>query len=119
MPRKSKARGPQAEAARKKFQGSPEDPRHGTTNGYGNLGCRCERCTEAWRVRHLTYMHGDPARMERHAEREIKRRGVERQRPYKVRPAARIERKKDEAELKGSTQDESGLAGGLSGDPEA
>lgn len=26
---------------------APDDPRHGTTNGYGNLGCRCERCQEA------------------------------------------------------------------------
>jgi ribosomal protein L37AE/L43A len=23
------------------------DPRHGTTNGYGNLGCRCASCREA------------------------------------------------------------------------
>ena len=28
----------------------PDDPRHGTTNGYVNLGCRCERCRTAWRV---------------------------------------------------------------------
>lgn len=25
------------------------DPRHGTENGYGNLGCRCRRCTAARR----------------------------------------------------------------------
>jgi hypothetical protein len=25
------------------------DPRHGTANGYGNLKCRCPRCTRAWR----------------------------------------------------------------------
>lgn len=24
------------------------DPRHGTTNGYANHGCRCTRCQEAW-----------------------------------------------------------------------
>lgn len=24
-----------------------DDPRHGTPNGYGNLGCRCERCRTA------------------------------------------------------------------------
>ena len=23
------------------------DSRHGTVNGYGNLGCRCDRCREA------------------------------------------------------------------------
>ena len=27
------------------------DPRHGTVNGYGNLGCRCESC----RVAHTAY----------------------------------------------------------------
>lgn len=26
----------------------PSDPRHGTTNGYGNLGCRCDPCKSAW-----------------------------------------------------------------------
>ncbi len=35
---------------------APDDPRHGTTNGYGNLGCRCERCTAAQRVSHHAYM---------------------------------------------------------------
>jgi len=35
----------------------PDDPRHGTTNGYGNLGCRCERCRQANRENHLAYMH--------------------------------------------------------------
>jgi len=24
------------------------DPRHGTLNGYCNLGCRCERCKVPW-----------------------------------------------------------------------
>jgi hypothetical protein len=26
----------------------PDDPRHGTANGYDNLGCRCPPCTSAW-----------------------------------------------------------------------
>lgn len=26
---------------------SPDDPRHGTQNGYGNLKCRCEPCKKA------------------------------------------------------------------------
>ena len=26
---------------------SPDDPRHGTENAYGNLGCRCKRCRVA------------------------------------------------------------------------
>lgn len=28
---------------------TPDDPRHGTANGYGNLKCRCDACREAWR----------------------------------------------------------------------
>jgi hypothetical protein len=91
MPRKTKGLGPKAQVARDKFLKNKKDPRHGTTNGYGNLGCRCDPCTEAWRVRHLTYMHGKPERMKKHAEREMERRGVKRQRAYKVRPKARVE----------------------------
>lgn len=26
------------------------DPRHGTSNGYNNLKCRCPECTTAWAV---------------------------------------------------------------------
>jgi hypothetical protein len=26
------------------------DPRHGTTNGYTNLACRCQDCRNAWAV---------------------------------------------------------------------
>ena len=26
----------------------PDDPRHGTNNGYSNLKCRCPRCRAAW-----------------------------------------------------------------------
>jgi len=33
---------PQAEL----FRNTPEDPRHGTLNGYTNKACRCEFCTE-------------------------------------------------------------------------
>ncbi len=35
---------------------SPEDPRHGTTNGYGNHGCRCAPCTDANRTSHARYL---------------------------------------------------------------
>ena len=34
----------------------PEDPRHGTTNGYGNHGCRCAACREAHRAHHNAYL---------------------------------------------------------------
>jgi hypothetical protein len=73
------------------FWEDPDDDRHGTTNGYSNLKCRCESCTEAWRVWHRRYMHeGD--RLQRHAGRQMARRqrqgGCERQRDY--RPRARL-----------------------------
>lgn len=29
------------------FTRTADDPRHGTPNGYNNLGCRCKRCTKA------------------------------------------------------------------------
>ena len=32
------------------------DPRHGTANGYTNLGCRCELCTDANRRQHARYI---------------------------------------------------------------
>ncbi|MCE0485434.1 hypothetical protein [Ornithinimicrobium sediminis] len=35
---------------------APDDPRHGTINGYGNLGCRCDACREAHRENHMRYM---------------------------------------------------------------
>lgn len=33
------------------------DPRHGTTNGYSNLDCRCDRCRKAWTQYCLAYRH--------------------------------------------------------------
>lgn len=56
----------------------PADDRHGTVNGYINLGCRCTPCTEANTERHYEYMHGDPNRLEQHRlrERERRRRGA-------------------------------------------
>ena len=35
---------------------APGDPRHGTANGYGNQGCRCDECREANRHHHAAYM---------------------------------------------------------------
>lgn len=37
------------EAARR-FRENMADPRHGTSNGYNNLACRCPRCTEGKRT---------------------------------------------------------------------
>lgn len=35
---------------------APDDPRHGTSNGYGNLGCRCEECRAAHAANHAAYI---------------------------------------------------------------
>jgi hypothetical protein len=34
----------------------PDDPRHGTANGYGNHRCRCEACRAANRASHREYI---------------------------------------------------------------
>lgn len=34
---------------------SKNDPRHGTSNGYGNLNCRCKKCKAAWAA-HISIM---------------------------------------------------------------
>ena len=39
---------PSAADAKAGFQADPSDERHGTHNGYRNLGCRCAPCTRAW-----------------------------------------------------------------------
>ncbi len=41
---------------RNRIQSGDGDPRHGTTNGYSNHGCRCEDCTVAWATYHRQYM---------------------------------------------------------------
>lgn len=50
------------------------DERHGTVNGYSNHDCRCPGCTDAWRIHHYKYMHAQPDRMPKAAERERRRR---------------------------------------------
>jgi hypothetical protein len=35
---------------------SADDPRHGSINGYGNLGCRCQPCRDANAAYHLAYI---------------------------------------------------------------
>ena len=42
---------------RRRTKLAPDDPRHGTTNAYGNYNCRCERCRQAHRISHAKYMH--------------------------------------------------------------
>lgn len=55
------------------------DPRHGRPSSYVNHACRCPLCTEAFRVEHLRYMHADPERLRKHAERERQRQALNRQ----------------------------------------
>lgn len=59
MPRPKKP--PEIAAA---FREDLTDPRHGTENGYRNLGCRCDACRAANSRSHFEYMH-DPLHPER------------------------------------------------------
>jgi hypothetical protein len=43
-------------AARARIFPGDGDHRHGTANGYSNLMCRCDLCTEANRVTHKEYV---------------------------------------------------------------
>lgn len=43
------------------------DPRHGTYNGYKNLGCRCDRC----RAAHTVYVRERTHRVGIHRPREV------------------------------------------------
>lgn len=52
-----------------KIEPGDGDPRHGSENGYGYHGCRCDDCTEAHRVHCYDYTHADPARLAARAER--------------------------------------------------
>lgn len=45
-----------ADVTREHADLDPDDPRHGTSNAYGNLRCRCPRCREANRVSHQAYI---------------------------------------------------------------
>lgn len=38
---------PSVSLSRIRFHADPDDPRHGTLNGYSNLKCRCSRCRAA------------------------------------------------------------------------
>ncbi len=48
---------------------TPNDPRHGTSNGYLNLSCRCQRCRDAFAKQHYDYMHRNPEQQEKHRRR--------------------------------------------------
>ncbi len=37
------------------------EPWHGTSGGYTNHGCRCERCREAQKLRQRVYMEENPS----------------------------------------------------------
>lgn len=65
---------------------NPDDPRHGTENGYSNLDCRCVPCTEAHRIAHAAMMDSHPEfRSTQSARRRAKRVGPDRSPiPYDV-----------------------------------
>lgn len=54
---------------------APDDPRHGTTNGYTNRGCRCQPCKDAWAINHRAYMDRHPEQREKARKREAARWG--------------------------------------------
>lgn len=56
----------------------PDDPRHGTENGYKNLACRCERCREAHRLWFVAYRRRNGVRPEAEYREAVKRHGVNR-----------------------------------------
>jgi len=43
------------ELTKQLFRADKTDPRHGTNNGYTNLGCRCTRCSRANSDRQAEY----------------------------------------------------------------
>lgn len=36
---------------------APDDPRHGTANGYSNRRCRCDECRAAWAAHYKAWTH--------------------------------------------------------------
>jgi hypothetical protein len=55
---------------KERFWNDPNDPRHGSTNGYNNLGCRCMWCRHAWNMRQKAYMQAHPEQREKARKRE-------------------------------------------------
>lgn len=53
------------ERAGAEMMNNPDDPRHGTNNGYSNLGCRCDRCKAAKAAMHQVYLERRRAEKER------------------------------------------------------
>lgn len=47
------------------FRANPDDPRHGSVNGYSNLGCKCDPCKAAWKAAHWRYMQANPEQYEK------------------------------------------------------
>lgn len=45
------------------------DPRHGSRNGYNNLGCRCDACTSANSDYMYGWYHSTPQRYDKERER--------------------------------------------------
>lgn len=59
--------------AERRHELAPDDPRHGTRNGYDNHYCRCDRCRNANRISHASYMAANRAQREAHATRTRER----------------------------------------------
>jgi hypothetical protein len=74
--------GEKRELNRTIFWADLEDQRHGTTNGYNNLSCRCERCCQANTDYHLRYMREHPEQRQKAADSNMRRTGRDRKQPY-------------------------------------
>jgi len=59
---------------RPKIEPGDGDPRHGSTNGYANLNCRCGDCRAAWAEAHRDYMRRTAEQRKAHRNRERARR---------------------------------------------
>lgn len=59
---------------RREFHANPDDPRHGSLNGYTNHGCRCGRCRTEHANHHRGYMQRSPDQQFKNAQRERDRR---------------------------------------------
>ena len=59
------------------FRADPTDRRHGTTNGYKNLDCRCQPCRDAWAASMADYYVRHPEQVHAKKMNQRARRGVE------------------------------------------
>lgn len=50
------------QSSKERFRNDPTDVRHGTNNGYSNLGCRCDSCRESKSIANRLYYTPRPTK---------------------------------------------------------